>query len=95
LSEIRQQNENRARAFAVRSSIICAMRKIVFNKRRLVELARLMRCARLDAAMQNRIHGTARKLGFDFRIEWAQHSIDAIDAVCTVVFEQLCSLKAK
>jgi hypothetical protein len=62
LNEIGQQNENLAHPFAVRSSIICAMQKIVFKKRRLVELARLMCCAGLDAAMHNRNHGTARKL---------------------------------
>jgi hypothetical protein len=61
LNEIGQQNENLALRVAARSSIICAMQEIVLNKRRLVRLARFLRCVHLDAAMHNRNSGTGVK----------------------------------
>jgi hypothetical protein len=91
LNEIGQQNENFARRVAARSSIICAMQEIVFNKRRLVRLARLLCCAHLDAAMHNR----RLRIGFDFRLEQAQHQADAIRASLRHRFELPCSLKNK
>jgi hypothetical protein len=91
LNEIGQQNENIGRRVAVRSSIICAPRKIVYNKRRLVRLARLLCCAHLDAAMHNR----RLRIGFDFRLQQEQHQTDAIDASLRHRFELPCSLKNK
>ena len=88
-----QQNGNVARAFASRSQLICAMRKIFFIKRRLVQPARLLRCVPLDAAMHNRNSGTGPQIGFDFGVKQAQHQTNAIDVSLRRRFELRCSLK--
>jgi hypothetical protein len=93
LSEIGQQNEKVARAFAARNCIFCAARKIVFIKRRLVQPARLLRCVPLDAAMHNRNSGTGPQIGFDFGVKQAQHQTNAIDVSLRRRFELRCSLK--
>jgi hypothetical protein len=88
LSEMGQQNGNVVRALAARSRNICATRKIVFIKRRLVRVARLLGCVHLEAAMHNRNSGTGSQIGFDFGIEQAQHQTDAVDARCAVVLNK-------
>jgi hypothetical protein len=88
LSEMGQQNGNVVRALAARSRNICATRKIVFIKRRLVRVARLLGCVHLEAAMHNRNSGTGSQLGFDFGFEQAQHQTDAVDARCAVVLNK-------
>jgi hypothetical protein len=95
LSEIGQQNEKVARAFAARARLICAAQKIVFIKRRLVQPARLLHCVHLDAAMHNRNSGTGPQIGFDFGVEQAQHQANAIDVSLRQRFELPCSLKNK
>jgi hypothetical protein len=93
LSEIGQQNEKVARAFAARNCILCAARKIVFIKRRLVQPARLLRCVPLEAAMHNRNSGTGPQIGFDFWVEQAQHQANAVNVSLRHRFELRCSLK--
>jgi len=60
-----QQSGNVGRAFASRSQIICATRKMFFIERRLVQIARLLSCVQLDAAMHNRESKTVLQIGFD------------------------------
>ena len=89
-----QQNGKVARATAARVRLICAMQTILLIKRRLVQLARLLRSVRLDAAMHIRKGGTPANW-IRFWIEPAQHRPDAIDVRMRSGFETLCSLKTK
>jgi hypothetical protein len=71
-----RENGNIGRAPPERWSPVCAMQKIRFDRRQLVSVARFLCCVHHDAAMHNR----KPRIGFDFRIEQAQHQSDAIDA---------------
>jgi len=68
-----QQNGNLARVIAAHTRDFCAAQKIVFIERRLVQMARLLCCAHLDAAMHIRDTKANSQIGFDFGNEQAQH----------------------
>jgi hypothetical protein len=95
LSEVGRESGNIARAScgALDKNLCDAENRI--DGRRLVPVARLLCCVHLDAAMHNRGPGTSRELGFDFRIEQAQHQSNPVDRCLRCRFERRRSLKAK
>jgi len=91
LSEMGQQSGNVEHTLALRSRIICATQKIFFIERRLIQIAHILCCVHLDAAMHNRKSDMTRK--FDSGLKQAQHQTLISSMRVRSRFEQHCSLK--
>jgi hypothetical protein len=94
LSEMGQQSGNVEHTVAPRSRIICATQKIFFIERRLVQIARILCCVHLDAAMHNRKSDTDSQIRFDSGLKQARHQRLMSSMHVRSRFEQHCSLKA-
>jgi hypothetical protein len=93
LSEMGRQSGNVEHTVALRSRIICATQKIFFIERRLVQIARILCCVHLDAAMHNRKSDTDSQIRFDSGLKQARHQRLMSSMHVRSRFEQHCSLK--